>query len=75
MTFGSTDMQSGDLTERLAFQRPSTTAADATTVPWTAYRSFGGDLLIAPNTAIVIAGNIATLSIWACSITWQEEPA
>ena len=52
-----------------------TTAADATTVPWTAYRSFGGDLLIAPNTAIVIAGNIATLSIWACSITWQEEPA
>ena len=49
-----------------------TTAADATTVPWTAYRQFHGDLLVAPNTAIFVAGNIATLSKFTGSIVWAE---
>lgn len=51
-----------------------TTAADATTVPWTARASFNGDCGLKPGTAVAVAGNIATLSKWACSITWEEEP-
>lgn len=50
-----------------------TTAADATTVPWTARHTFQGDVGIAPGTVLVVAGNIATLSKWACSVTWSEE--
>jgi hypothetical protein len=52
-----------------------TTAADATTVPWTARARFEGDVGIAPGTALFVAGNIATLTTWACSITWTEEVA
>lgn len=51
-----------------------TTAADATTVPWSARHTFNGDVGIAPGTVLVVAGNIATLSKWACSVTWEEEP-
>lgn len=51
-----------------------TTAADATTVPWTAKARFDGDCGIQPGTALFVAGNIATLTKWACSITWSEEP-
>lgn len=50
-----------------------TTAADATTVPWTVRHVFNGDLGILPGTVLCVAGNIATLSKWAGSITWQEE--
>ena len=42
MTFGSTDMQSGDLTERLAFQRPSTTADQARTKTWATFATIWG---------------------------------
>lgn len=51
-----------------------TTAADATTVPWIAKHRFDGDCGLRPGTALSVAGNIATLSKWACSITWAEEP-
>lgn len=50
-----------------------TTAADATTVPWTARAPFRGDCQVAPNTAVFLAGNIATLTIWAPSVTWKEK--
>ena len=49
-----------------------TTAADATTVPWKADFDFDGDLIVTPGSAIFLAGNIATLSIWTGSITWAE---
>lgn len=50
-----------------------TTAADATTVPWTTRHTFNGDVGVKPGTVLALAGNIATLSKWACSITWSEE--
>ena len=50
-----------------------TTAADATTVPWIAKHRFDGDAGIRPGTVLAVAGNIATLSIFALSITWAEE--
>lgn len=50
-----------------------TTAADATTVPWTVRHRYDGDLGLMPGAVLVVAGNIATLSKWACSITWAEE--
>ena len=50
-----------------------TTAADATTVPWTFKHRYEGDCGIYPGTAVFVAGNIATLSTWACSLTWSEE--
>lgn len=49
------------------------TAADATNAQWMAWRRFEGDLVVAPNTAICLAGNIATLSTFATSFTWTEE--
>lgn len=50
------------------------TASDATNGIFHFYRDFRGDLAIAPNTAVFLCGNIATLSKWAASITWVEEP-
>jgi hypothetical protein len=50
-----------------------TTAADATTVPWTTRHRYEGDCGIRPGTVLCVAGNIATLSIFAFSITWAEE--
>jgi hypothetical protein len=58
----------------LGWNQLVTTAADATTVPWQFYREFHGDLILPPNAAIFLAGNIATLSVWAASIKWFEEP-
>jgi len=52
-----------------------TTAADATTVPWRAVEEFDGDLILPPGNAVFVAGNIATLSKWACSLTWKEKKA
>lgn len=49
------------------------TAADATNTQWSTRLRFDGDFLVAPNTAITIAGNIATLITMAVSITWSEE--
>jgi len=51
-----------------------TTAADATTVPWTMKEDFDGEISLSPGNAMFVAGNIATLSKWAVSLTWAEEP-
>lgn len=51
-----------------------TTAADATTTPWTAKEDFDGDVILPPGNALFVCGNIATLSVWAVSLTWAEEP-
>ncbi len=51
-----------------------TTAADATTVPWTFREDYDGDLCLAPGNAMFLAGNIATLTKWVPSVTWIEEP-
>lgn len=51
-----------------------TTAADATTVPWTFQKDFDGELQIAPNNLIAFGGNIATLSKWASTVIWTEDP-
>lgn len=50
-----------------------TTAADATNVTFSFEVLFDGDLIVAPNTAIWLAGNIATVCVWAPSIAWVEE--
>lgn len=49
-----------------------TTAADATTTPFKTDFNFDGDFVITPGSAIFLAGNIATLSKWAGSLTWAE---
>ncbi len=51
-----------------------TTAADATTVPWTMKEKFDGECLIYPGTAVWLAGNIATLTTWASCFVWAEVP-
>lgn len=51
------------------------TAADATTAAFERRYRFDGDLQVEPGTVICLAGNIATLSKWACSITWREKDA
>ena len=48
------------------------TAADATNTTFAFNKDFDGDLIIAPGNAVFLAGNIATLTIWAASITWAE---
>lgn len=58
----------------LGWNQLVTTAADATTTPWQFFREFDGDLILPPNQAIFLAGNIATLSTWAATIKWFEEP-
>lgn len=50
------------------------TAADTANTTFGYYRDFDGDLVVGPNHAVFLAGNIATLSIWAASLTWAEEP-
>jgi len=60
---------------QLGLNQLVTTAADATTVPWKADFSFDGDVILPPGNALFVAGNIATLSIWANSITWAEVDA
>lgn len=42
----------------------------ATTFPFN--KDFDGDTLIYPNSAVFVAGNIATLSKWAASVSWVE---
>jgi hypothetical protein len=51
-----------------------TTAADATTVPWTMTQKFDGDCLVYPGTAVWLCGNIATLTQWASCFVWAEVP-
>ncbi len=50
------------------------TAADTANTTFQFHRDFDGEIVIGPGTAIWLAGNIATLSRWAPSITWAEEP-
>ena len=57
---------------QLGLNQLVTTATTATDVQWTAYFEFDGDAVVAPGTAIFIAGNIATLSKFTGSITWAE---
>ena len=51
------------------------TAADTANTTFGFNKDFDGDIAIAPGTAVWLCGNIATLSIWAASITWAELPA
>lgn len=51
------------------------TATDATSPAYTFKEDFDGDVVLAPNTAIWLAGNIATLATYASSIMWVEEAA
>jgi hypothetical protein len=50
------------------------TATDATTAAFAFQKDFDGELVIAPNNLISFGGNIATLSKWASSVMWCEEP-
>ena len=59
----------------LGYNQLVVTAADTTTVPWRADFDFRGDIIIPPNAALFVAGNIATLMISAVSMTWVEEDA
>jgi hypothetical protein len=58
----------------LGLNHQALTAADATQNAWLTKQRFDGDVGIAPGTVLVVAGNIATLSTWAVSATWVEEP-
>ncbi len=50
------------------------TAADATCVPWVMREDYDGTFNVAPGNAIFLCGNIATLTTWAASVTWLEDP-
>ncbi len=49
------------------------TAAATVAMAARTYRVFRGELMLAPNTAIFLAGNIAQLGKWIPSITWVED--
>lgn len=50
------------------------TATDATNSVFNFKEDYDGDLVVAPGTAIFLCGNISTLSKWAVSVTWAEQP-
>ncbi len=50
------------------------TAADATNPQWSFEKNFDGEMVIAPNNLIVLAGNIATLVTMASSLWYTEDP-
>ena len=59
---------------QLGISQTVLTATDATNL-WSAFKEdYDGDLVVAPNTAVFLAGNIATLCTIASSITWAEIP-
>jgi hypothetical protein len=60
---------------QLGMNQLVTTAADATTVPWSMQTDFDGDVVLEPGNALFLAGNIATLTKWVPTLTWAEIPA
>ncbi len=48
-------------------------ATDATNLFVAFKEDFDGDLVLTPNTALWVCGNIATVCVIACSISWVEE--
>jgi hypothetical protein len=51
------------------------TAADTANTTFQMKEDFNGEVVLAPGNAMWVAGNIATLSTWALSLTWAELPA
>jgi hypothetical protein len=49
------------------------TATGAAATQWLARVDFDGDTIVSPGTAVFVAGNIATLSKFTCSLSWIEE--
>ncbi len=50
------------------------TATDATNGIFTFKEDYDGDFVVAPGNAIFLCGNISTLSKWAVSVVWSEQP-
>lgn len=51
-----------------------TTAAEDEQVAFRTGEDFDGDLCLEPGNALFLAGNIATVCVWAPSLTWREVP-
>lgn len=51
------------------------TAATTGATTFSFEKDFDGELVVYPNTAVFLCGNIATLSKWAASLAWVEEAA
>lgn len=60
------------LLRQLGINQLVTTAAEDEQVTFAFKEDFDGDLVVGPGTAVWVCGNIATLSKWACSLTWAE---
>jgi hypothetical protein len=59
---------------QLGINQTVITAATTSSGFFTWQENWQGDLVIAPNNAVFLAGNIATLAKLACSLTWAEIP-
>ena len=58
----------------LSLNQNAFTAAGTGQIPFDNGIKFDGDLIIPPGNAVFVGGNIATLSKWAVSLTWEEVP-
>ena len=58
----------------LGLSQNAFTAASTDKMAETVGVKFDGDCIVEPNTAVWLAGNIATLAKWASTIAWIEEP-
>lgn len=57
---------------QLGLNQTVLTAATTGSPQWGAWYKFDGEVVLSPGTAIYVAGNIATLSKFVCSISWVE---
>lgn len=60
---------------QLGINQTVLTAATTSSPQWLASYDFNGELVLTPGTAIFVAGNIATLAKFVCSISWAEVDA
>jgi hypothetical protein len=72
MSAGITTTAPGILMQ-LGINQTVLTAATTSSPQWSAMYKFNGEVCVSPGTAIYVAGNIATLSKFTCSISWIEK--
>jgi hypothetical protein len=58
---------------QLGINQTVLTAATTSSPQWLATVDLNGSVIVSPGTAVFVAGNIATLATFACSIAWIEE--
>ncbi len=62
------------IARQLGINQTTVPATDATNLFVAFKEDYDGDLVVTPNTAVWIAGNVATVCVICPSITWIEEP-